>query len=226
MNPLLVILSYAKANDMVARHWPWYLKADCDILAVGRENSICNFPMERRIGHIRIGKDSYVNGDNLIKYHLGALEHCLTEPNIRQNKYTHFYLTEPDAIFLKEPPLVGEGLRGTLSGGHSIGFHGSRFFHGPWIFDIATAISVVFYGHRMVNAGLIELGFPDRFYGLLCDLYTDVKFYPLSNTYSQNRIDRPEFVQQARQAIEDGCWYIHGLKTQDELHAVTNGLIH
>lgn len=219
MKPLLVILSYAKANDMVQRHWPYFLKAGCDILGVGREDSEARFPGERLVGMVKIGKDSYVAGDNLIKLHLDALAYCLE----KYPDYTHYVLTEPDAIFTKPLPVLGTMFSATKVGGWSPGFHGRQFFHGPWCFNAVTAARFVEFGTRMLHAGLIERGFPDRFHGLLCDLYS----LPWTNFpgYSQNRLDQPKYVDDARQAIKDGYHYIHGIKTEAELRAVTEGLV-
>lgn len=221
MKPLLAILSYQKANDMVMRHFPWWRKAGCDILGVGREDSTSLWPAvdDQFIGSIRVGKDSYVDGDNLIRLHLDVLKHCLT-----LEKYHEFILIEPDTLLLKEPPGVPFTFRATLKGGNSPGFLGSYFAHGPWRFPRHVAQRVVTCGERMLKVGLIERGFPDRFYGLLDDLY-DIGFCNHAENYSQNRLDRPEFIQQAREAIKAGAWAVHGVKSPQELQAVTEGLV-
>lgn len=224
MKPLLTILSYVRANDIVRRHWDYYLKADCDIVGIGRETTSCEWPCkvgERRLVAVQnIGEDSYVHGDNLIRLHIDTLDYLLS----LAGDYTHFALTEPDAIFLK--PLAPEcpvyGLRATLQGGRSPGFLGSFFCHGPWILDRHAATYAVNSARRMLKVGLIEQGFPDRFWGLLCDLY-DLP-YSKFNGYSQNRLDTPQFIENARQAIAGGCAAIHGIKSQEELRAVTEGL--
>lgn len=224
MRTLLIILSYAKANDMVARHWPYFLKAGCDIMGVGREDSDCRFPTERLVYTAKIGKDSYVDGANLPEMHVRALEVALSldynQDTEAPQPYDSFALTEPDAIFLKPLPLHRGGLMATYSGGNSPGFLGSFFCHGPWHFDRWTAKQAVNFGKRMIAKGLVERGFPDRFWGLWCDLY-DTKFTSFPNSYSQNRLDRPEFIQQARDAIAKGAFYVHGIKTIGELQAVT-----
>lgn len=223
MKPLLAILSYQKANDMVMRHFPWYRKAGCDILGVGREDTTCLWPAvdAQFVGSIKCGRDSYVNGDNLIRLHLEVLQRF---GEIEAPFYTHIVLTEPDAIFVKPLPELPLGMMGTPVGFRSDGFHGSTYMHGPWIFDIVTARQVVELGMRMLNCGLIERGFPDRFYGLMLDLWPEIGFTKFPG-YSQNRLDRPEYVAQAREAIAQGAYYVHGIKTEQELRAVTEGLI-
>lgn len=222
MRTLLIILSYARASDMVARHWPYFLRADADIMGVGREDTHCRFPPERLVWQANIGKDSYVNGSNLIELHVKALEVALTLTHDEQS-YTHFALVEPDSIFLKPLPLHVGGLMATLGGYKSPGFHGNAFFHGPWYVDRETAKKVVAGGQAMLRVGLIENGFPDRWWGLWRELY-DIRFTPL-HTYSRNRIDNPQFVIEARRAIKEGYCYVHGIKTAEELKAVTEGLV-
>jgi len=225
MRMLLILLSYAKANEMVARHWPWYLQADADIMGVGRQDSDTQFPEARLVWTVDIGKDEYVNGANLPDLHVRALSCGLSltyrDPDMEDEQpYTHFCLTEPDALFFKPPPLHRDGLMATYSGGNSPGFLGTAFFHGPWYFDRDTADKAVEFGRRMIDRGLIERGFPDRFWGLFCDLY-GVKFTPFGKgTYSRNRLDRPEYIKEARQAIKDGIFYLHGVKTKEEMDAV------
>lgn len=225
MKTALVILSYASANAMVARHWDYYLRSGCDIIGVGREDSDCRFPAERLVGTVKLGKDSYVSGDNLIRYHLDALDYVLHN-NCTSIKYGRVILTEPDAIFLKPVPNTPACLSGTLCGGNSPGFLGSFFAHGPWIMDMMTAELVVRYGRRMLDRGLIEHGFPDRFYGLITDLFHDIGFHDLRPlTYSKNLLDRPEYIRGARQCIEAGGFAVHGIKSKDQLDTVTKGLV-
>lgn len=225
MKTLLVILSYAKANDIVERHWPFYEKAGCPILGIGREDSECRFPWPVRagvgcIGVKEIGKDSYVNGDNLPKLLLDTLEYCLRE-------YTTFHsycLVEPDVIFMR--PLPEEHPGGIVTqhmGGSSAGFFGRNYYHCPWWVDRMTAAAIVIRGRKMLECELIECGFPDRFLGLLLDLHPDVRVHP-AKWYSRNLFDRPEFIAEARAALKAGAWGCHGIKTADQLFDVTDGL--
>lgn len=194
-------------------------------MGVGREDSDCRFPHDRLVHQARIGKDEYVNGDNLPLYHINALQAAMwldyTDENGNLRSYDVLCLSEPDAIFLKPIPTHCGGLMATCSGGNSPGFLGSFFCHGPWVFDRHTAFKAIEFGKRMIARGLIEKGFPDRFWGLFCDLY-GVQFTPFGpGTYSQNRLDRPEYIEGARKAVKSGAFYLHGLKTQEELTAVT-----
>lgn len=218
---LLMVLSYQKANQMLERHWPYLLKADCDIVGVGRINTICKFPSQRLIYQMDSGLDSYVNGDNLPRLFLSAVNRFAYAPELHQ--YDTAIILEPDTIFLKPPPPHPGGLAAVLAGGNSPGFHGTQYFHPVWRVDRETAKLMVEYGERMLQCGLIELGFPDRFIGLMVDLY-DIPWTPFPE-YSQQSLDTPTKIQQAREAIIEGAVAIHGVKTFDQLQAVTSGLV-
>lgn len=218
MKTLLVVFSHSTANDLIARHWPFYLNAECDILGVGREDTQCLWPTSYRlIGTVNIGKEGYAQGDDLPRRLVRTWEHCLRLP------YDEFVIIEADCIILKPIPQLAPGLHGALVGHRSAGYHAADFYHPPWGSDRETTKLLVKYGHRLLNCGLYENGFPDRWLGLLRELY-DIPFTP-TDTYSQNRLDMPQYIADARKAIADGKWAIHGVKTEAELKAVTEELI-
>ena len=209
--PLLCVLSYAKANEMVIRHWPFLRRSRCDILGVGRIDTNCMFPTEGLVGIIRVGKDSYVNGDNLIQLQLQTLARCLD----LFPQYTGFVLAEPDTIFFQPMPPLQPGFTAHMAGYKSDTFKGARFYHPPWCMDRETASRIVKHGPAMISAGRIENGFPDRWYGLVCD-ELNLQVNPLF-TYSRNNMDQPHFLLEARSAIKAGAICVHGLKTKQQL---------
>ena len=83
-------------------------------------------------------------------------------------------------------------------------------------------MQVIEFGGRMLKAQLYEKGFIDRFLGLMADLYN----LPITAapSYSTDTIDRPEFMQAARDAIKNGAVYLHGVKTESQLLELTKGL--
>jgi hypothetical protein len=227
MKPLLCILSYAKANDMVARHWPWFEKAGADILFVGREDSDCRAPTgpENRsmIGTVKIGKDSYVSGDNLPRLFIDTLSHVLTT-----YRHEDILLAEPDTIFVKpvppRPHIGLYGFSGCLAGGESKGFFAPYYFHPVWRVTRDTAALMVEYGERMLRCGMFELGFPDRWIGLMVHLYA-IEWHPFPE-FSVQAIDNPDKVKLARNVIASGyACAVHGIKTAEQLRAVTEGLV-
>jgi len=221
---LLVVLAHSKASDALARHWPWLLKGECDILGVGREDTTTIWPAEKGqdnfIGEIRVGAESYASGQNHITRYLDVLRWCTDHV-----AHQRFCVIEYDCLIFKPLSLVAfkPGLLTTCAGGRSEGFRGSLFFHTPWWCDRTTACDIMRYGGRMLRAGLDERGFLDRWLGLLADLY-DLRVQDFVDFwYTQNTIDTPEKIAEARRAIIAGAWGLHGCKTAAQLEAITRG---
>jgi hypothetical protein len=45
-----------------------------------------------------------------------------------------------------------------------------------------------------------------------------------AKSYSENTLETPESWAKARKAIADGAYFVHGIKTQQQLDEVTKGL--
>ena len=221
MNKSLVgIFSYAGANATVGRHWPYFRKAGVPLWGIGRINTSCLWP-DGVFNPVNIGEDTYVCGDNLCKRLIIACEHFLMLPWMQQ--FNDVCLIEYDSIFTRALPEHPGGLATCIAGGNSPGFKGTRFFHTPWWVDRPTAALIVAEGRLMLAEGDIEHGFPDRFLGRLVDRCP--MHITETNTFSVNTIDNPAYVEAAREAIRRGSFMVHGIKTADQLKAVTEGLL-
>jgi len=215
---LLIIQGYPAAQERIERHWEWYLRAGCTILGVDRLDGRVDWPSDGLIGVRHIGMNSYVNGANLLELLLGCFEAGLSLPH-----FDSFAVIENDSIFVQPLPEVPkDSFLATLGGYRNDGFHGERFFHTPWIADRKTAADIVLYGRRMIDCGLLERGFPDRFLGLMVSLYK-LPWVP-ALAFSCNRINSQHFIEESRHAIRNGVCYLHGIKTPDELATVTADL--
>lgn len=218
---LLGIFSYAGANDIVKRHWPYYTLADCAIWGIGRTDSKCVWPA----GIWRtdnIGKEGYVGKGKLCERLVDAM--AMFAFNKAFEEFTDLCLIECDAIFTKGLPKHSGGLISHLAGGPSEGFLSTRYFHTPWWVDRETASMIAGMGAQLIRQGTIENDFPDRFLGLICDRYPEIKVTQ-SNTFSTNLIDSIPLLLAARLSIETGAYYIHGIKTEAQLRGVTDGLV-
>lgn len=231
MKTLLVILSHSGANETVQRHWPWYERAGCDILGVGRENTNSVWPLfnnaqlsngNHYIGSLNVGQESGPVGANHIERFTNVLQALTVEA--RFMLYERFAIIEYDGIFTKPIPDTAPGLTTKLAGHLTPGFMSEHFYHTPWIVDEDTGIDIVRYGKRMLKAGLIEHGFIDRWLGLMHDLYK----FPLHDlghlSYTQNTI-LPHHYDDARKAVKNGAFYLHGVKTHEALEAINGGLM-
>lgn len=219
MKTLLIIQGYGRAQERIRRHWPWYLRAGCDILGIDRIDGRVHWPSERLIGVCQSGWDTYVQGANLVNLLIDCFRIGLT-----YYAYSDFCVIENDSIFLdKLPEHPGSCLNTCIGGYQTSGFRAKHFFHTPWWADRPTAELIVRLGERLVAAELIERGFPDRWLGLLCDLYPEfIRWRNDPAFWSVNDVSvPPTLIECAREAIARGTIYIHGIKTPEQLEAVT-----
>jgi hypothetical protein len=227
---LLIIQGYPRAAERIARHWRYYQRAFKDsaahwnILGINRTHNgsaVDVFPQLDGPEKVWLGEDSYVHGDSLPRLLVDSFKHGLMK-----TFYDDFCVIENDSIFVRPLPEHPGGLCTTNGAGWAPGFHGSCAWHTPWWADRKTAELIVEYGERMLKANLLERGFPDRFLSLLVDLYK-IQVTP-APAFSCNLIDTPEFVAAARWAIgpqnPNPVCYVHGIKTAEQLGAVTKGL--
>lgn len=217
MSTLVVILAHKAVNDRVNGGWEWYTLSGCDICGVGRMGSKWGAGLKKLVYTMNFGCDSY---DDQIQRFLYVLELLLLLPNLLQ--YSSFCFTEYDVIFPRPLPAHTGGLVTTPAGSRSQGFAGKTFFHSPWWIDRATAGSMLTFGRRMLVADIREKGFLDRWIGLMVDLY-DIPWTPI-RSYTRNTIDNDQAVVEARKALDDGVYLIHGIKTMRQLELVTEGI--
>lgn len=223
MKTLLLIFSHTEANPVVARHWPWYRKSGMDIVGVGSTNGNCIWPQYGLLDQIKIGSEGAPSGAHYIHRFLNALSYCLS--NYSWLEYESFCFIEYDGIFLKPLPEIAPNTFVTKkNGGASDGFLGSFFVHTPWIMDRQMGHIILDYGQRMYKHGLHERGFLDRWFGLMIDLYK-LNWSDLGrDVFSENTLDTPHLIQMGRDAAKRGVFYIHGIKTQKQLEAVTGAI--
>ena len=223
MKPLIAILTYSGANSALEWLRPWHCLPGCDLLYVGRSNSECTYPRPPKGAGYRafyhaFGNDSYVKGANQAERLINLWEVAFGR---YRDKYSSLCVTEWDSIFTGPLPALHPGGLFCKFGGQSgPPFHGTRFLQVPWWSDWPTTDLMAEYGRRMLKTNLLESGWPDRWLGLLADLY-DI---PVShtNTFHCNTIDNPNLVARARESIP-GCFMLHGIKTKETLDAVTEG---
>jgi hypothetical protein len=221
MSPTLIaVLGHAAAKATIERHAPYWEKAECDIVCVGRKDIEVPWPsIKRQVGALRIGNDGYAGGLN----HLERLMILLRWFAEERKSYSSICVIEYDGVFLG-PLRVGQQLRifmSTPAGGSdgSDGFAPCTYFHTPWWFDHYGAQLVLDYGSRMLNMQIYERGFVDRWLGLLVGLYR-LPWSP-APSFSVNSLDRPEYMAAAREAVRKGAVYVHGVKTELQLKHLT-----
>lgn len=211
------IFSYAAANAIVARHWPYYCLSDAALWGIGRIDSKCEWP-KGLYAQTDIGRDGYVGKGNLCQRLVDAMSKFAFGHELKA--FSDLCLIECDAIFTRALPNHPGGLVTHYAGAHSDGFLSTRYFHTPWWVDRETASLIAGMGQWLLNHGMNEHDFPDRFMGLVCDRCPEIKIHQ-PNSFSVNLLDTPELMTQARDAITKGAYYVHGVKTAQQLGQLT-----
>ena len=217
---LAICISHPEANETLMRNAATWPIADCHFAGCEHEDAA---PMSWPPGTspiLRIGQNGNPYGPTrpLLNRFLRVFQWCATEG--RKMGYESFCTFEADVVFVRAVPNVSDKPLGTLAGGNSPGFLGSQYFHPPWLIPAKLMPRIVGYFERMVRAGPDERGFPDRFVGRMGDLHPDVAFQHSGN-FSQNTLDRPEYLAAAIEAIKrPDCFAVHGVKSDSQLKAL------
>jgi len=224
---LLAIHSWPGANEIVARHWPYFLKQGADeIWGIGTNDNGCKWP--EGIQWQNVGRNSYIDGSHLPQRMLDTLTQMLS-----LDLWNTLILTEYDTVFFNRIPVenLKHCLAGHYAGGPTWGSKANCFYHNPWVFDRNIVMDFVVEGHDAIKEGIC----PDRHRGQppAAECSPDVFFAYIAQRlgytvqddlwreYSRNDLKDPERLEGARKAYQDGVDIIHGIKTQDELNYIT-----
>lgn len=210
MKTLLTILSHGKADATLSRHWLYYVTTGCDLLVSSPVDDRSNVGIGFACGY------SEHHGRNTVMRYYETFRH------VSKLDYDYFIFIEYDCILLGPPkftPKPGTISTHTFYDNTPKGFRGHHFFHCPWYFDAATLEKFLEEGAKLIARNEFELGFPDRWIGYVCE-QGGIGFNHIRNSYSQNTIDMPYMIQEAREAVANGAWAIHGIKTKEQLEGV------
>jgi hypothetical protein len=225
MNTAVVIFAHKDIEPSLTWRWPWYVKSGCDLVGQSAWNVNINWPKDKLIQIIRCGDEGnpYRGTPHYIARLIATMSECLIDPLLSSKD--QFCFIEYDGVFVRPlPELTESPLYGKVNGYNSEGFFSSRFIHTPWIFKRDMLPEIIMLGKRMLKLNLTERGFVDRWLGLMLDLYC-LDFSDLGRSaYSENTIDKQSMCDKARDHIEDGAFYIHGIKTQETLNHITRGM--
>jgi hypothetical protein len=145
--------------------------------------------------------------------------------------WDHLMIVEYDTVIFHR--IQVEKMTGLLAahyaGGPTWGSKAKGFYHNPWVFRRIAAYDFVFQGRSAVEKGVCgERGpssygnpeaSPDVFFAyvaeqMFCDVQSD-----LWSEFSRNDLKDGRLAL-AQQAYRDGVDVIHGIKTEEELHAI------
>lgn len=214
MKLLFCVMSWKGAQSQV--HWSWkhYRQSGLDILGTCPTDSQHEWPADINFC-IPVGKAGYASPD-LVRRWVNTINMLLHSQELL--KYDGFIVGEYDGVFFQPMPKFDGGLWTHRAGGKlNHGEKASSFYHSPWIFDREVGEKIVARGVELVKAGEFELGSPDVFLGRCID---DLKLpWTETGTFSVNggMLEIPEYWASAKQMVSAGCWYCHGIRTQQQL---------
>ena len=193
---------------MVRRHWRYYERACVDkTIGISRVDTVCWFP--DGIEQFPIGKDEYVNGDNLCRRLIATYEKM-----IGFDGFNKFVIIEPDTIFFR-PLDFSEGIAAYRAGYRQPGFKAGTYWHNPWCADRYMAKLIVSTGYNLIRDNEIERGFPDQFFGRIIETI-GCECQPIPG-YSKNTIENEKEAADAANACLKGGAFIHGVKRKETL---------
>lgn len=203
MKSLLVVFAYAGMDEMIERHWPTWEKSGCDIL-------LC-FPVDAPCKRGGLAFDTSCHyGAPLMRRTFAAFKHVL------QLGYDTYYFIEADSVCIGEAPQrLLYGVQCFAWNNSDPQFKAKRYLHWPWGMNRKTLTQLEAVCKYYPPSA--EQGFPDRLLGLICEENEIPTMHRPDLAYSRNRLDTPEYVAQAREAIKNGAKFIHGVKTQQDL---------
>lgn len=211
----LVVQTYPGANDAVFRHYPYWKKGGADrIVGLVTDDGACKWPTEDMFV---AGPNRYVDGAHLPNRLVQSLEIGIA------SGADDIVVIEYDAVFFKPlPKIVRDGIAMLPTGGSKPGYKCRRYFHNPWQMNAETAKQVIAAAKCMIALGEIENGMPDCFIGRLVDL-TDIPTIENAYTrYTQNTIQSPAQLEDARKAYRAGVHAMHGIKTKEQLQFIVS----
>ncbi len=212
---ILAVHGFPGSSAAAQRHYQFWLRSGWEIIGIGTEDEPCEWPIG--MPSTRIGINSYINGPVLPKRMLDTFEFLYT----KLDRCPEFVgIIEYDTICLRPIPDLPMGLTTHLAGGNIEGLKGNQFYHNPWLCDLATAELIVAAGREMLAEGDDNGGSPDLFIGWLTEKYNiPVNLDPIK-CFSQNTIHVDWQVDLAREAVQKGAHFIHGIKDADILKRI------
>lgn len=210
-NLYLFIHAHPGTEDTLKRHWKYFEMSGAQrIIGITPKGAKMEWPKD--VMRLDIG-DVPKHGGALCKQLIDTFAVGLSFPDV-----THIAVSEYDSAFLKPLPESLPGFWTHVGGHKSPSFQANDYFHTPWIADREMAYKIVAYGHLMLMEGDIEGGHPDRFIGWMFQRFGLP--YTRLPAYTRNTIETPEEIEQARKAIRNGCFFIHGIKSAISLQQI------
>jgi hypothetical protein len=219
MSTLAFISTYPAANHDLQSLWPYFRRAGFDkIVVVGPVGSRCWHPFGEA-DYVAIGRDSYVDGDALPRRLTDTVEHMLSHYS-----FDYMVACEQDVWFAKPnfPQTFPEGVMcGIRVGGQIPGCLSHFYMHWPVAASRAVWERWLPAARQLLAQGRIEIGTPDAFLALACevagiepkfDCWFGVSFNTVHGLNPANPAQR-DFIPAVRAAYQAGAVVVHGVKS-------------
>jgi hypothetical protein len=230
---LLAIISSRQDNELVRRHWPYFKLTGWDILGVGTEDKLCEWPEQiLTLNTGKLGLRKTPAGTSIWGLVYQELD-VWTWFMAHEHLYDSVCVVEADTLFIRKPPqnhpggpylacLVPNFSRPGL-------FKTSCYMQTPRWSDRPTTEKLLNYGSKMLTEGDAEFWVSDRFPAWICYRY----HIPFMGFPSWTRFafsdwsDMDEescMLRDIRVAVKCGCIALHGIKTEAHLKAAQEAL--
>lgn len=220
MSSVLAIQSYPGGTDCLMRHMPYFRNSGADeLIVIGTTDGYFRIP--KGATGIRIGKDSYLDGDHL------PLRLVNTFDQLLDTEHDVLAVTEYDCVYFKPVDVskMTEGAAAHMAGRKPWGAIGDKFYHPSWYLTRATAEKFVEEGRAVINEGICKYGSPesspDVFFGLVLERLNIPVQDNLYKEFSRNSLDCEGDLERARLAYRSDFSIVHGIKTEAELAYIT-----
>lgn len=217
MSHLGVIQSYPGGSHDLRFLWPWTKRhaGFNDVLVTGPKGTW--HPPEAAF--FECGRDAYVDGEHLPKKLVDSVEAGLRMfPQATWITVEEYDCWHPRDFVRSVPEGVMCGLR---CGGQIQGCESHFYMHWPVSATRVTWERWPPFARMLLNQRRYELGTPDAFLALACEVAGIAPKFDCWHGFSRNTIhglnpanpNQPDFLPAARQAYLDGAVAFHGVKS-------------
>lgn len=223
--PLLAIISCPKDNALVTRHWPWFKKSGCDIVGCGSKDGETKWPEDIPVLNTgEMGLRTLPIGGTaiwgLLQQELDILEAFIG------TDYKSVAIVEADNLIVRPfPAHPGKLLLAPIVPNLSPHFTTPVYFSTPRYYDRETAGHVLHHAKDLLRDDFNEHWCSDRFVALAAFRarvrYMNFGWTQLPVKGPGDKDYKESFIRDARVAISLGFHSIHGVKTDEQLKAIT-----
>jgi hypothetical protein len=225
MPTLLAIQSYPAASERLNMLWPWYELTGWQILGIDCEDG--QHPWPKNTPSIQVGKvgQHVPFTSSLAQKFVVSLKAVFEDPKYAD--VTDLCLVESDGMFLRKPPIHAGGIVAPLTGWCPPAWNSGNgmFCHCPWWMDRETGLEMIRIGQWLIDNNEVGNGSTDIFVGKIIAVgglrFTEALTWSCNGGGLRKP---PSNMVQALKAVRNGVWFLHGIRTKDELDEIVRAI--